>query len=115
MIAFKSTALIIVGMFASPLIANAGQSQQMIDMGCAGVGTLAEATMRTRQRGTPIDQLFAAEDKNLASGVRDEMRAITIQAYKIPRFTSPIDQDVAITNFRDTIQLECLQGGYQKQ
>ncbi|MES0162457.1 MULTISPECIES: hypothetical protein [unclassified Mesorhizobium] len=80
----------------------------MLDKVCVQMGKLAEAVMRSRQSGAAIQELLDSQERHFSPDVVRDLRQMTLQAYSVPRYADAQGQDVAITNFRDANQLECL-------
>jgi hypothetical protein len=67
---------------------------------CASFGDLAETIMQNRQNGVPMSKMMDATDLELA-------RAIILDAYKLPRFSSEDYQEKQTADFRNEVELEC--------
>lgn len=67
---------------------------------CVDIHGLGAVIMQHRQHGTPLPDLLAATDSELA-------KALIIQAYKQPRFATEEYQAKAIQDFAEALMPEC--------
>ena len=75
---------------------------------CASWGSIAEGVMTARHNGTPMQNLM--EKMADTPEVNRITRAIIIEAYESPRFTSPEYASRSVENFRDRWYLICIKG-----
>lgn len=83
--------------------ATATQAQQTDDP-CQGMGLLAAEVMTYRQMGTPLSDLMRPLPKDGSVQLLIEMILI---AYEQPTYSSPEFQQIAISEFRNTWEVEC--------
>lgn len=74
------------------------------DQFCAGLAELARTVMYVRQGGMSLSQTLSI------AGQDDLHRSIIMAAWEEPRWHGRAAQQRAISDFRDTIHLECLRG-----
>jgi hypothetical protein len=75
------------------------------------VSEYAEVIMKARQNGAPIASMIDINHKQGASyaGASDLLDSMTIEAYKIPQYSSPEFKKKAITDFKNKWYIKTLQ------
>ena len=92
--------------FATPLFAQENTQSAI----CPIIGELAETVMRNRQNGVSLSEMMGVA--NNADGVlQPVIREMVLEAYDGPRYSVPDNQDEAVQDFRNDIELVCYQGG----
>ena len=66
----------------------------------------ADAIMTARQAGASLEQMLAVSDRH--PDVREVTRLLTIQAFKVPRFSTEKFRTDAVQDFRNAAHLHCL-------
>lgn len=74
---------------------------------CAYVGGFAEAIMLGRQNGAPMSQYMAAANQSMDKAVGGVVKELVIQAYQLPRFSTPQMQRRSIQEFRASAEVSC--------
>ena len=92
-----TTALVLIGALS---IAEAEE------VNCTIIGDLAEKVMSMRQKETPMSSMMAAVPEG-----SEAFRAIIIDAYEQPSFSTPDNQQGAIAEFRNEWELQCYKMG----
>ena len=68
---------------------------------CEDIGALAQVIMENRQSGTRLSQMMEVADGNSL------VVALLTDAYNEPRWTTQSNQDRAVENFRNDVELLC--------
>ena len=76
---------------------------------CTLLSETASKAMSLRQNGTPMQQLLEIPDKTKApKAVKDMMIKIYVAAYSEPLWATEEHKESAVTEFGNTILLQCL-------
>ncbi|TIT01690.1 MAG: hypothetical protein E5W72_00195 [Mesorhizobium sp.] len=78
---------------------------------CQMMGRFAEETMKARQHGIPLQKVLDIAAKSDVEIMRKALRAMAIEAWNQSRYGTEEMQDRAIGEFRDQVQVTCLQQG----
>jgi hypothetical protein len=67
---------------------------------CESMGELAYMVMELRQEGVPMSQTMQISDSDL-------VKAIIVEAYDYPRFSTQEYKEKAADDFRNEVEVEC--------
>jgi len=85
-------------------------SAETKDETCKAVDEFALSVMTNRQNGVPMSSMYSVVAKIEApEPVKNLMKIIIDEAYKLPRFETEEYQNKAITDIRNTMFLSCQQ------
>jgi hypothetical protein len=73
---------------------------------CTSYAGAAEAIMTARQAGASMERMLAVSDNH--PDVRNVTRELTINAFKVPRFSTDKFRADAVQDFRNAAHLHCL-------
>jgi hypothetical protein len=90
----------LLGLMGSPAVAQTDQDVEF----CTGYGNLAADIMTHRQNGTPISTVLGVINED-----ETEAKAMVMEAFGGTRFHSPSGKQRAVDDFRNDIELRCLQ------
>lgn len=111
------TSLSFAGAVTVDYTANQGtkSNEAIMQKQCEARASAAESIMRMYQQGISIKRLIQVTDENaeeLPESVRDVVVAIykdtVYQAAKVPKFSSPSNQENAVVEFSNKIMMQCI-------
>lgn len=102
-------------LFASLILASSSARASTIDEACKAMAKYAEETMKARQHGIPLQTILDLAAKQEMKTVQEGMKEIAIEAWSQSRFFGEEMQERAIGEFRDHVQVKCLQLQYPMQ
>lgn len=91
------------------IIVSSGASAD--DKICSRAAKVAEHLMKARQSGVSLEDAMDALVSSYPASAHKYVRKLVMDAYSIPRFSSPEYQWRAIAEFRDDSHLACLKAG----
>ena len=94
--------LIAVALLSVSTLANAGT----FDI-CPDSGKSAYLIMKARQRGVDMSRMMEIASSSGIAELDALNKSLTIDAYKVPRYSTPENQQKAAEDFRDRLLLEC--------
>ncbi len=74
---------------------------------CPEIANLAMTIMSARQTGVPIETLMQAADQDVEQMYEDLAKAMIMDAYSAPRYSSEEFQQQAITEFGNAVSVAC--------
>lgn len=79
---------------------------------CLEMGGIARTIMDMRQTGVPIDRSIKSIGaiKPPTEEIGATVRAMIVDAYDEPRYSTPAMQDRAVTEFANRTTVDCLKG-----
>ena len=93
--------LLIAAAVAMSLTVQAEEKQDI----CGMVNELAGSIMSARQRGVDMAQAMSLASE---SGAADIIKPIIIAAYEKPRYSVAENQQLAVTDFKNSVYLVCV-------
>lgn len=75
---------------------------------CDTVAKVSTTIMKNRQLGVPLSEMMEIANKPTLKEISGTIKQLTIAAYEQPRYSTPINQERAITDFADKQMLNCL-------
>lgn len=100
--------LLMLGATGSSYAGANGLDPELIDRYCNGIAMLSSTAMESHQLGVPLSQsLEIAHDRAKGTKAEKVARSIILKAYSTQRYSSEVNQERAISNFRDEMHLEC--------
>jgi hypothetical protein len=82
-------------------------SAQTEDEVCKVLGDLGAVTMTARQKGAPLSDILKLFNNSSDEYITELARKFAITAYELPRYLTEENQQQAISEFRDVIELAC--------
>lgn len=76
------------------------------------MGRFAEETMKARQNGVPLQKILDLAAQGDSEVMRKALRQLAIEAWSQPRYGSDDMKNRAIGEFRDHLQVQCMQGEF---
>ena len=95
----KAAALFLAMTFLVPIAASAENA-------CEVISRLARQVMTGRQNGVPLTDMMTGAEQGDAK-VADLTRAIILAAYEVPRYNTERIKQQEITDFENTVALQC--------
>lgn len=89
----------LIGLMGSPAMA---QTTDDIEA-CSAYGGLAAEIMMHRQNGVPISTILGVFGES-----ETQEKAMTMEAFEVPRFHSPSGKKRAVDDYRNDIEVRCL-------
>lgn len=74
---------------------------------CPEIANLAMTIMTARQLGIPMENLMQAADQDVEQVYEDLAKAMIMEAYSAPRYSSEEFQQQAITEFGNAVSVAC--------
>ncbi len=74
---------------------------------CTAVGEMSQSILEARYAGVPLSKAIATANVATEGPIRDYIRAVVMDAYKQPAYTSRDFQRQAVLDFRNTWEVAC--------
>lgn len=94
--------------------------EALAEDGCPAFGNFARAVMDSRQAEVPLSKTLGIHEKMnkkndvLTPALKAYMRRIIMAAYKKPSFQSPANQQRAIDEFVNEVEVGCYNGDWRQ-
>lgn len=95
------------------IVTFSGNTALADGINCQSIGETAKLVMWHRQNGTAISRIMGVVDRSADSDLRKLMKAIVVEAYETPFYSSQLNKEEIISEFGNKIEVICIKSSLE--